>query len=356
MGGGMLSQDEINALLTQGDDSAEAETSVQAVPVEENNSSSLDLSNIKRIGEIYNDTLKNVLNTVLGKDIEIKVKSVEELDFSELKNRLAGTNLLLETSFTQGFLGAFYIYVDSVLGGVIADLMTGADGSEPPESLTELHESAVNEAVNQVIASGLTTIANESPASDLATDIPKIKVVEVDDSYDEPDLSQKKLVLIQYSCDLLEYKEKFISFIFPVETVENINSAYSANEIEAAGSVQESSPEPQSPASSVSVSQDSSLKETNQLNSNKNMMLLLDVPTKLSVTLGKAKLLMRDILNLGIGSIIELDSTASEPVDLTISHKPVARGEVVVVDENFGLRLTELVSTYERLEITKKCQ
>jgi flagellar motor switch protein FliN len=76
---------------------------------------------------------------------------------------------------------------------------------------------------------------------------------------------------------------------------------------------------------------------------------LLDVPIEVSIELGKTELSIRRVLEIGPGSIIELDRTAGEPVDLVVNDKIVARGEVVVIDENFGIRITHLVSPEERI-------
>ena len=81
--------------------------------------------------------------------------------------------------------------------------------------------------------------------------------------------------------------------------------------------------------------------------------LLLDVPLQVTVELGRARKLVRDILNLAAGSIIELDKLAGEPVDVLVNGKLVARGEVVVVDENFGVRVTDVVSAAERVSALK---
>ena len=80
-----------------------------------------------------------------------------------------------------------------------------------------------------------------------------------------------------------------------------------------------------------------------------SMDLLLDVSLDLSVELGRASVPVRDILQLGPGSILELDKLAGEPVDIMVNGKLIARGEVVVVDENFGIRVTEIASRNERL-------
>jgi len=76
-----------------------------------------------------------------------------------------------------------------------------------------------------------------------------------------------------------------------------------------------------------------------------NLDLLLDVKMPLVVELGRTQMLIRDILELGPGSVIELDKAAGEPVDLLVNGKLIARGEVVVIDESFGLRITEIVDS-----------
>jgi flagellar motor switch protein FliN/FliY len=82
----------------------------------------------------------------------------------------------------------------------------------------------------------------------------------------------------------------------------------------------------------------------------KNIDLILDVPLEISVVLGRTKKNIKDILNLGTGSLIELDKLAEEPVEILVNGKKVAYGEVVVVDENFGVRITSIVSNEERIK------
>ena len=87
-----------------------------------------------------------------------------------------------------------------------------------------------------------------------------------------------------------------------------------------------------------------------------NMNLLLDVQMTLTVELGRTNMYIKDILSLGEGSIIELDKLAGEPVDLLVNNKLIAKGEVVVIDENFGVRVTDIVSTLDRLKAQKPQQ
>ena len=78
--------------------------------------------------------------------------------------------------------------------------------------------------------------------------------------------------------------------------------------------------------------------------------MILDIPLKVSVELGRTKLLVNDLLQLGQGSVIELNKLAGDPLEVLVNDKLVARGEVVVVNEKFGVRLTDIVSPLERIE------
>jgi flagellar motor switch protein FliN/FliY len=80
-----------------------------------------------------------------------------------------------------------------------------------------------------------------------------------------------------------------------------------------------------------------------------NIGLLMDVYMEMTVELGRTRRLIRDILSMGEGTIIELDKLAGEPVDILVNHKLIAKGEVVVIDENFGVRVTEILSPMDRV-------
>ena len=81
-----------------------------------------------------------------------------------------------------------------------------------------------------------------------------------------------------------------------------------------------------------------------------NLDFILDIPLSVSVELGRAKIVIKDLLQLGQGSVMELDKLAGEPLEVLVNGKLVARGEVVVVNEKFGIRLTDIISPLERIE------
>lgn len=85
----------------------------------------------------------------------------------------------------------------------------------------------------------------------------------------------------------------------------------------------------------------------------KELDFILDIPLRVTAQLGRTKMLIKDVLQLGPGSVIELDRLAGEPVDLLVNEKLVAKGEVVVINENFGVRLTEIITPIERINKLK---
>ncbi len=91
-------------------------------------------------------------------------------------------------------------------------------------------------------------------------------------------------------------------------------------------------------------------KPANDAMKERGIDLLLDIPLEVSVEVGRSRILVRDLLQLQEGSMIELDKLAGEPLDLYVNSRLIARGEAVVVNEKFGLRLTDVVSPSERIE------
>lgn len=85
-------------------------------------------------------------------------------------------------------------------------------------------------------------------------------------------------------------------------------------------------------------------------NQERNLDLILDIPLKVTAELGRARMLVSELLNLGQGSVIELNKLAGEPMEILVNDKIIAKGEAVVVNEKFGVRLTDIISPTERVE------
>ncbi|MDY0131264.1 MAG: flagellar motor switch protein FliN [Desulforegulaceae bacterium] len=99
----------------------------------------------------------------------------------------------------------------------------------------------------------------------------------------------------------------------------------------------------------IESAEDEETKGSHEDEAERDLDFILDIPLELSVELGRSKMLVNDLLQLGQGSIVELNKLAGEPLEIYINHKLVARGEVVVVNEKFGVRLTDIVSPMERV-------
>jgi len=84
-------------------------------------------------------------------------------------------------------------------------------------------------------------------------------------------------------------------------------------------------------------------KSSVQANVESNLELLQDIPLTVTVEIGRSKMLVKDVLKLTVGSVVELDKLAGEPVDVLVNGKVIARGEVIAVNENYGIRITEIV-------------
>ncbi len=95
------------------------------------------------------------------------------------------------------------------------------------------------------------------------------------------------------------------------------------------------------------------LKEEQKAEGIRDIRFLLDIPLNVTVELGRTKMPLQEVLQLGQGSVIELDKLAGEPMEILVNDRPIARGEVVVVNEKFGVRITEILSPEERVKRLK---
>jgi len=110
-------------------------------------------------------------------------------------------------------------------------------------------------------------------------------------------------------------------------------------------------PQPQKPAPQGAKFEE--LKPAVGAGSTRDMDFLLDIPLEVTVELGRSRMFIKDLLQLGQGSVIELEKIAGEPMEILVNDKLIARGEVVVVNEKFGIRLTDIISPTERIQKLK---
>lgn len=392
MGNGFLSQEEIDALLNGGD--------TQSSPSEEQ--SMPELSDVEKdlLGEIGNISMgsaSTALSTIIGQQVNITTPVVTLTRLKDLKDGFEVPNIALEVKYTSGIVGENLLVMKLTDAAVIANLMMGGDGiiSDGISDLSEIELSAVSEAMNQMIGSAATSMATmfmrevniSPPLSTIWNDLTSPLSQHI--SEDEV------IVKVSFSLAIGDLVDSHIMQLLPVATAKKIVSIMMGQEEpEAQTTMQQSEqqnvaqpqsvqskpqhsepeiqymqPEPQAaydgsydiyekpaevPKQPAVEVHKATFQPLAQAPANagmpKNIDLILDVPLEISVVLGRTKKNIKDILNLGTGSLIELDKLAEEPVEILVNGKKVAYGEVVVVDENFGVRITSIVSSEDRIK------
>ncbi|MCX7786240.1 MAG: flagellar motor switch phosphatase FliY [Spirochaetes bacterium] len=375
MSDGSLTQDEIDALL-QGSASfdlgAKGPSPSAAVGITPAQRSQFEGLLQKTIGSQASNLSMLVTKTANYGPIKVDVLQREKL-LQALEDQVVQISM----PFSEGLSGEHLYILPESLAVTIAGLMMGQQGIE----LNEAALSALQEAIGQISGPVLTalgdslrsTVLTEPPT---ATRIPK----------DALSISSNTLVIVTYPimiegempADMLEVftPEQVITILSKATTASpSVSPKTSPTMGQSAGFAQPSmgpsmggfqgapvsgvaAPFPGMPFGStppmtppnVQPVQFPSLQPGPPPAEHGNISLLMDVYMEMTVELGRTKKLIKEILGMGEGTIIELDKLAGEPVDILVNHKLIAKGEVVVIDENFGVRVTEIVSPMERMK------
>ncbi|MCY6959542.1 flagellar motor switch phosphatase FliY [Clostridium brassicae] len=390
---GFLSQEEIDALLNGGSDSTPSdevgndkpeESNIQGdiSPVEEEDGiSDLERDLLGEIGNISMGSASTALSTIINQQVNITTPQVEITTLNKLKDSFEVPNIALEVQYTSGILGENLLVMKIDDAAVIANLMMGGDGKiEKTTSLSEIEESAVSEAMNQMIGSAATSMATMF-AREVNISPPLSKIWEDTTApLAEGITGDEPIVQVSFRLNIGELVDSKIMQILPIKTAkkivsimmgkedgENIQPIKEGSKVnmekievkpkpvqhhEEKQYIQETKPQPPQPQPQVNV-QTANFKPLGEAavsNTPQNIDLILDVPLEISVVLGRTKKSIKEVLSLGAGSLIELDKLAEEPVEILVNGKKVAYGEVVVVDENFGVRIVSIVSGEERVK------
>lgn len=372
MNDGFLSQEEIDALLR-----GEQGTSSPVVKLTD-----IEVDALGEIGNISMGSAATTLSVLLGRRVSITTPRVSVATLREIQNQYPLPYLVIEVGYTHGITGTNLLAIREMDALIIADLMMGGDGTNPSGELNnEIYMSAVGEAMNQMmgsVATSMSTVFKKkidiSPPRvnviDFASESAITNTVSFDDS----------IVKIAFRMEVEDLIDSEIMQILPVsvakEMVENLLSAVQEPVQPQTQQNNSSSVSKSKPASAVNSIQDAGghtqpvaaqptrsktisdvavqpvqfapLQQAAVAVNDANIGLIMDVPLQVTVELGRTKKLIRDILELSPGSVIELDKLAGEPVDILVNGKLIAKGEVVVIDENFGVRITDIVSQLER--------
>lgn len=394
MTGEMLSQDEINALLggLLSTENSEPEPTDVLTPEE--------IDALGEIGNISMGTAATTLFALLNHKVMITTPYVEILSLEEFRSQITEDLIAISVGYTEGLIGTNLLILNEHDVKIIADLMMGGPGVASEEPISELHLSAIAEAMNQMIGSSSTSLSQmfskkidisppeaiqmtytqEELIKTLGGAGPVVKIsfrMQVEENIIDSQLMQvlpisfaKDLVGNLYSGSMQKPEESV-----PIETLsanfdnhtqsqemtqmvapmnepspytEPMN--YSPNYGQPVGQMEETrTPSPMMRDIEVQRPQFPSFDTPQEVYPKGNMDILMDVSLEVSVELGRTRKKIKEILEFGPGSVIELDHLVGEPVDVLANGKFIAKGEVVVIDENFGIRITDIINPESRI-------
>lgn len=384
---GMLSQEEINALLNGGDSAGAGEESLNDIEKD-------------AIGEISNicmGTAATTLSQLVNAKVDITTPTVSIMSMQELSSLYGRPCVFIQISYIEGLEGSNVLILVEDDVKVITDLMMGGDGSNVADELSELHLSAISEAMNQMMGSASTSL---SSMLEKKVDIspPVASLIDLNDTVDvQVDFLSGKFAVVSFRMEIGDLVDSQIMQLYPLDLAKELynkftgGEAVSAPEPTSAQPVQQEA-QPQQPAMEQQ-SQMTSQQPQQQMGQQSQVMpqqpmmgqqpqqqmgqpvymmptpdvniqpaqfqafmptvnpaiqqenidLIMDVPLEVTVELGRTTKSIKEILDFTPGTIIELNKLAGEPIDVLVNGKFVAKGEVVVIEENFGIRVTEII-------------
>lgn len=378
----MLSQEEINALL--GDSVVNNEDNNKNIESEILTDEKKDI--LGEIGNISMGTSATTLSALLNHKVEISTPTVSMVYLSGLSGKYDKPCVGLKINYKEGLVGSNLLVLKQEDVKIIANLMMGGDGNiQADEELTELDLSAISEAMNQMVGSASTSLSSMLGYK-IDIDTPEAFILRFDDDTFFKDLTSTDEYLVCNSFRMVVdgLIDSEIMQLLPVNFSESIIQKLTSsrdNKTDVAPtsqSVSEPSPAPQStiqqptisqPVSQYVMEQPVTSQTSNVIHNNvnvqtaqfqsfdmnelaqqkENITIIRDVPLEVTVELGRTRKPIKEILEFNPGTVIELDKLAGEPIDILVNGKFIARGEVVVIDENFGVRVTDIISSEERI-------
>jgi flagellar motor switch protein FliN/FliY len=367
MSDGALSQDEIDALLAgvdSGGGSSPAAT--MAAPA----SSDFDIGALKGFFSSTTEALSSNFSALTGANVTLSPPQAASSNRDNFLTELPDMVTVITASYTSGFPGEHIFILPEESARAIASLMT----KEEDIQLDDMAMSVIGEVVSQMVGTQITSLTNKTgnksiaAASPAAANVPKAAAA----------LPAGDFVVMSYNLDLGDGQTNKMWEVLGSSPANDIsiglNGIAGAGQPGMGGMQMPGMQMPgmgggmqgmQMPGMGMGMGggMSSNLGPTNvQAVQFPNLMqprlgpheagnigLIMDVSMEMTVELGRTRKLIKEILGMGEGTIIELDKLAGEPVDILVNHKLIAKGEVVVIDENFGVRVTEIVSPMERI-------
>jgi flagellar motor switch protein FliN/FliY len=358
MSDGSLSQEEIDALLAGAEDLG---TGFEAAP-EQGGFAQEEQTLLRSLSSDLAQSMAVTLSTITGKTVTIGSPRVEVLSRDTLVSETAGNAVQIVADFNEGVSGRHSFIIDEQAAKQVAALMMVQEEGE----LTEMSLSALTEGFNQMTGAALNVLEDR-----LGTQV-RMAAISAAMREDPVDLEVPDGSFVRVRFDFASNgSSSVLDEIFDMSLAASLAQAL-------AGKKGAAVPQASSPARGgkthqtggqvtmplfgagpapafgqgpvgVQPVQFAPLSTGEQAGVTGNIGLLMDVSMQLTVELGRTKMLIKDILGMGEGTIVELDKLAGEPVDLLVNGKLIAKGEVVVIDENFGVRVTDIISPMERI-------
>lgn len=393
---GMLSQEEINALLGGADagqdESADAVVNDSSVAtVSEERLSPEEGDALGEIANISMGTAATTLFVLVNNRVEITTPSLSYVTVQDLKENSEAPCVFIYISYQAGLEGKNVLVLKEHDVKIITDLMMGGDGTNTESELSDLHLSAISEAMNQMMGSASTSMSsmiNEmvdiSPPTARRIDF---QATALDDVMG--DMEGQLFVQVSFKMKIGDLVDSEIMQLYPLDFARMI---YERFKMTMDGVVEEPAeqpapqpapaPQPQPAAQptpqpqvqpqpamqqpmmgmpqqmggmpmygmppqdlNIQPAQFQSFMPAQNLDgiAPENIDLIMDVPLEVTVELGRTSKAIKEILDFSPGTIIELDKLAGEPIDVLVNGKFVAKGEVVVIEESFGIRVTEII-------------
>lgn len=334
-------------------------------------------------------TAATTLSTLLNNKVTITTPRVSYVTINELSQQYDRPCVFIHISYIEGIDGNNVLILKESDVKIITDLMMGGDGTNIDGELTELHLSAISEAMNQMMGSAATSL---SSMLEKKVDIspPTASLVDLNDTIEDTMISnflEDQIIQVAFDMKIGDLVDSQIMQLYPFDFARELYNRFIGDkENEAAAPAPEAAaPAPaQQPAMDMGTApqaapqmqmqpqmgvpqMDPNMMQMQQpymmpvqnvnvqpaqfqpfnagispLLQQENIDLIMDVPLEVTVELGRSNKSIKEILDFAPGTIIELNKLAGEPVDVLVNGKFVAKGEVVVIEENFGIRLVEI--------------
>ncbi|WP_028330681.1 flagellar motor switch protein FliN [Brachyspira alvinipulli] len=352
MSDGALSQDEIEALLKGADDAFGGSDASAG-----NSGSTVDKQLFNEAAKLIAENQAFSLSSISTKTASITNITTTVGDVNNLHQMLSGKMIEAKVGYTGSISGNVYYFMGENEALAVASLMMG----QKEAALNDMVAQVLKEAFSQMV--GVSDSALSSRFGGSFTNSP-IETSILEDAFginipgplaivsgnlsiegeidNAPYVFALELPLLQSL--LSSASSSAASFSAPASSAGNAASSNSSM-----GGLVDNQAFDSGPQLGVQHAEFNSLMSASDVQGTGNIGLLMDVTMNMTVELGRATMTIRDILGLGEGSIIELQKLAGEPVDLLVNGKLIAKGEVVVIDENFGVRVTDIINPMDRL-------